>query len=103
MTQIDFNFTDSKSQCAKLLAELKKKRRLTKLMMLNELGILNGGGRAWDLKHGKYDGFEYPVEMEMVPVKTREGRLTKVAEYFLDEAQTSHIPSSENQGHDARQ
>lgn len=94
MTQIDLNFNDSRtSQCAVLLAEFRKGRRFTFLDSLREFGIARIGARAWDLRNGKFDGVKYPIESEMIRVESGK----RVACYFmLNEAQTSHIPSSEN-------
>lgn len=82
--QIKLNFDHPRdSQCGRILSELLRGRKLRKWDIIHELGVLNAGGRCWDLKHGKYDGTKYPVKMQMVEVETRSGK-TKVAEYFLE-------------------
>lgn len=84
MTQAELNFTDSRnSQTARILAELKRGRALTKWEILHELGCLNGGGRIYDLRHGKFDGVEYPIKMDKVKVKSRAG-IALVASYWLE-------------------
>lgn len=64
------------AQCKKLLRVLKK-RPLTKLQIL-QLGILNGGGRIYDLRERGHD-----IETRWVE---RGAHKHKVAQYHLVEA-----------------
>ena len=62
-------------QCARLLRALKK-RPLTKRYIINVLGILNAGGRVYDLRGQGYD-----IRTEMITVRKTGGGKTKVAKY----------------------
>lgn len=79
MTQPELQF-EKVSHHAKILAELKKGRALTKWIIIHELGCLNAGGRLSELRHGKYDGVCYPIQMEKIEVPNSRA---KVARYFL--------------------
>lgn len=63
-------------QCEVLLKELKKRKELTKVEILR-LGILNAGGRIYDLREDRYN-----IVTIMKPVRTRDGE-SIVAHYKL--------------------
>lgn len=65
-----------KTQCQRLLQELKR-RPLTKLQILRDLGILNGGGRIGELREDGHD-----IKTNWLHLKSRSGP-TKVAQYVL--------------------
>lgn len=80
MTQIDLQFTDSRaSQNAQILAALKSGRKLTPMDCLNLYGCFRASGRIYDLKHGKFDGVEYPIRRDMITTPTGK----RVAQYSL--------------------
>lgn len=79
MTQQPLQF-EKVSHHAKILAELKKGRALTKWIIIHELGCLNAGGRLSDLRLGKYDGVKYDIHRDMIQVPKSRAR---VAEYRL--------------------
>lgn len=79
--QITFPVPDSRaSQNAKILAHLLSGRKLTPLDCFNLYGCLRASGRIYDLKHGKYDGTEYPIKTEMITTPTGK----RVARYKLE-------------------
>src|SRR5687768_12940927 len=90
--QLSFDLLPRESHTAKILAELKKGRELTKWIIIHELGCLNGGGRISELRNGKYDGIRYPIKTEMVEVPNSN---SKVAKYFLrvDEEKNVIVPN----------
>lgn len=75
------------TQCDRLLDYLKKRGSITKLDCWHELGILNGGGRAWDLKEAGY-----PIVTEMITVKNRWGESCRIALYVLKENHAQSHP-----------
>lgn len=89
MTQPELQF-EKVSQHARILAELKKGRALTKWIIIHELGVLNAGARLSEIRKGKYDGVCYPIEKEMIEVPKSRAR---VAKYFLVNAETDTSPS----------
>ena len=92
--QLIFDPPPRESHTAKILAELKKGRALTKWIIIHEIGCLNGGGRLSELRNGKYDGVRYPIKTEMIEVPNSNAR---VAKYVLrgDEENNVHLPVSE--------
>lgn len=64
------------SQRSKLLSALRR-GPMTKVQILNRLGILNGGGRVQDLRDAGHR-----IKTDMVEVRTRYGT-SKVARYRL--------------------
>lgn len=64
------------TQLVELLSALKR-GPITKLQMLRDLGIINGGGRIQDLRNAGHN-----IRTDMVEVRTRKG-VSKVARYSL--------------------
>jgi hypothetical protein len=83
MTQGELFNDEAKAHAGKILAVLQAGRALTKLEILRDIGCLNGGGRIFDLRHGKFDGNKYPIQMRKVEVETRTGK-SKVAQYYME-------------------
>lgn len=65
------------AQEKRLLAELKK-RALTKMQMIHDLGILNGGGRIHDLRNEYWN-----IKKRFINVTNRDGSTSSVAQYYL--------------------
>ena len=71
---------DRQSQNKMILEALKAGRKLTSLDILKLCGSLRASGRIFNLKHGEYDGVEYPIEKNMIRVGKK-----RVAEYRLEQ------------------
>lgn len=79
--QISFPVPDTRaSQNAKILAHLQRGEKLTPIDCLNLVGSLRASGRIYDLRHGVFDGTEYPIEKEMITTPSG----ARVAEYYLE-------------------
>lgn len=80
MTQADLEF-ERKSQCKKILDALQSGAKLTPLDILRLCGSMRASARIFDLRHGLYDGNEYPIPDERIKV----GR-ARVSLYRLEAA-----------------
>lgn len=74
--QLSFN---RQSQNKQILDALLSGERLTPLKILRLCGSMRASGRIFDLRHGKYDGNEYPIKDDRVKV----GKAV-VAEYYIE-------------------
>lgn len=81
MTQESLQF-EKQAQNKVILRELQSGKRLTSLDILWLCGSMRASGRIYDLRHGEYDGTEYPIEKDMIKV----GR-ARVAQYRLEAQQ----------------
>jgi len=70
---------DRQSQNKVILAALLAGERLTPLKILRLCGSMRASGRIFDLRHGKYDGKEWPIKDNRIKV----GKAV-VAEYYLE-------------------
>lgn len=74
-----------RSQCAEILAHLKRGQAITPKEALEMFGCLRLGARIYDLKESGH-----PITRRMVEVQTRTGT-TRVAEYRLDKSQRPSV------------
>jgi hypothetical protein len=94
MNQSELSFTTEADpqldgQCARLLAYLKRRGKITNLQAITELSILNGKGRVHDLRQAGYC-----IETKWVRGVNRYGEKYRCAEYVLHEARDSQLSIS---------
>lgn len=52
----------AKSQCEKILKDLKAGKVITSLTGFKKYNAVRLTARLWELRHGKFDGNEYPIK-----------------------------------------
>jgi hypothetical protein len=67
------------SQNEKILAHLKSGKTITSLQAIREFGITRLSARVHFLKHD----LNIPVQSKTIKVDTRDGKLVRVAQYYL--------------------